>query len=243
MKLLDLPQRIRERRLFGFFDDFEWFLSPHLWTSFATGSGGASVALASGAALFGGVVVLTTGATLNNEAAIGTTSAPFIPGGKEPLLFEALLQYNEASTNKANLFAGFSDGVNLTGQMQAGNAGVKANFNGFGIYKVGNTNVWACVTSKGTAQTITQSQTVAGGAAQQSLRVEVNEIDGQNAEVTFFVNSQQLLDVNNRPIKHVVNYTSFANLLAGVYVAAGAAASEVVNVDYVAAYQQRGAFQ
>jgi len=30
--------------------------------------------------------------------------------------------------------------------------------------------------------------------------------------------------------------------MAGVYVAAGAAASEVVNVDYVAAYQQRGAF-
>ena len=48
MKILDLPQRIRERRLFGFFDDFEWFLSPHLWTSFATGSGGAGVAMASG---------------------------------------------------------------------------------------------------------------------------------------------------------------------------------------------------
>ncbi|HEY3966809.1 MAG TPA: hypothetical protein VGM05_19760 [Planctomycetaceae bacterium] len=242
MKLLDLPQRLRERRMFGFFDDFEWYISPHLWTSFATGSGGASVAIASGAALFGGVVVLTTGATLNNEAAIGTTTAPFVPGSKQPLLFEALLQYNEAATNKANLFAGFSDSVNVTGQMQAGSAGVKANFNGFGIYKVGNTNVWACVTSKGTAQTITASQTTAGGAAQQSLRVEANEIDSQNAEITFFVNSQQLLDVNNRPIKHIVNYTSFANLQAGVSVAAGAASSEVVNVDYVAAYQQRAAF-
>jgi hypothetical protein len=242
MKLLDLPQRLRERRLFGFFDDFEWYVSPHLWTSFATGSGGASVALATGAALFGGAVVLTTGATANNEAAIGTTSAPFIPGSKQPLLFEALLQYNEASTNKANLFAGFSDSVNVTGQMQSGNAGVKANFNGFGVYKVGNTNVWACVTSKGAAQTITASQTTAGGSAPQTVRVELNEIDSQNGEVTFLVNSQQLLDVYNRPIKHIVNYLSFANLQAGVYAAAGAAASEVVNVDYVAAYQQRAAF-
>jgi len=228
--------------MFGLFDDFEWFLSPHLWASFATASGGASVAVATGAAMFGGVVVLTTGATLNNEAALGTTSAPFIPGARQPLLYEALLQYNEAATNKANLFAGFSDVINVTGQMQPANAGVKANFNGFGVCKIGNTNVWTCVTSKGTVQTITASQTIAGGPAQQSLRVEVNEIDSQNAEVTFFVNSQQLLDVANRPIKHIVNYTAFANLQAGVYVAAGAAASEVVNVDYVAAYQQRGAF-
>lgn len=240
MKILDLPQRIRERRLFGFLDDFEWYLSPHLWTSFATGTGGASVAI--GAAALGGTVVLTTGATLNNEAAIGTTNSPFSPGDDRPMLFEALLQYNEASTNKANLFAGFSDGVNATGQMQANSGGIKANFNGFGIYKVGNTNVWACVTSKGTAQTITPSQTTAGGSAQQSLRIEAQPVDSQNAEITFFVNSQQLLDANNRPIKHLLNYTSFASLMAGVYVQAGAAASEVVNVDYVAAYQQRNAF-
>lgn len=240
MKILDLPQRIRERRLFGFLDDFEWYLSPHLWTSFATGTGGASVAVGAGA--LGGTVVLTTGATLNNEAAIGTTNSPFSPGDDKPMLFEALLQYNEAATNKANVFAGFSDGVNVTGQMQANSGGIKANFNGFGIYKVGNTNVWACVTSKGAAQTITPSQTTAGGSAQQSLRVEAQPIDSQNAEITFFVNSQQLLDASNRPIKHLVNYTSFASLMAGVYVQAGAAASEVVNVDYVAAYQQRNAF-
>jgi hypothetical protein len=239
MKLLDLPQGMKERRLFGFFDDFLWYLSPHLWTSFNTGAGGASVA--AGAAAFGGTAVLTTGATLNNEAAIATTQSSFSPSDDRPLLFEALLQYNEASTNKANLFAGFSDSVGATGQMQANSAGPKASFNGFGIYKVGNTNVWACVTSKGAAQTLTPSQTTAGGAAQQSLRVEAQPIDGANMEVTFFVNGQQLLDVNNRPIKHIVNYTAFAALQAGVYVAAGAAASEVINVDYVAAYQQRAA--
>ena len=64
-----------------------------------------------------------------------------------------------------------------------------------------------------------------------------------NMEIAFFVNGQQLLDSTNRPIKHVVNYGSFAQLQAGVYVAAGAAASEIVNVDYVAAYQQRAAIQ
>ena len=242
MKILDLPQRLRERRLFGFFDDFEWFLSPHLWTSFATGAGGASVAMASGAALLGGAVLLTTGATANNEAAIGTTAAPFIPASRQPLLCEALLQYNEAAVNKANLFVGFSDSVNATGQMQGASAGVKTSFNGFGLYKQGNTNVWGCVSSKGATQTMTPSQTIAGGAAQQSLRIEINEIDLQNAEVTFFVNSQQLVDVANRPIKHIVNYTAFPNLQVGVYVNAGAAASEVVAVDYVAAYQQRASF-
>lgn len=243
MKILDLPFRLRERRLFGFLDDFEWFLSPHLWTSFNTGSGGAGVAVASGAAAFGGILQLTTGATAGNEAAIGSTSAPFLPQARCPLVFETLLQYAEAASNKANLFAGFSDSVNLTGQMQAGNAGPKASFNGFGIYKQGGTTVWACITSKGTTQTITPSQVSSLSATQQSLRMEIQEIDSANAEVAFFVNGQQLLDVNNRPIKQIVNFTAFASLMAGVYVQAGAAASEVVSVDYVAAYQQRLAFQ
>jgi hypothetical protein len=241
MKILDLPQAIKERRLFGFFDDFLWYISPHLWTSFNTGTGGASVAPGTGA--FGGTAVLTTGATANNEASIATTAASFVPGDDKPLLFEALLQFTEAATNKANIFAGFSDSVGATGQMQANNAGPKASFNGFGIYKVGNTNVWACVSSKGATQTITPSQAAAGGSAQQSLRVEAQAIDAANLEVSFFVNGQQLLDVNNRPIKHFVNYTAFVALQAGVYVAAGAAASEVVSVDYAAAYQQRAAIQ
>ncbi len=241
MKILDLPQGIKERRLFGLFDDFLWYISPHLWTSFNTGTGGASVA--PGATAFGGTAVLTTGATANNEATIATTNSPFSPGDDRPMLFEALVQYTEAATNKANVFAGFSDSVGASGQMQPNNAGPKASFNGFGIYKVGNTNVWACATSKGSAQTITASQTTAGGAAQQTLRVEAQAIDGANAEVSFFVNGQQLLDVNNRPIKHIVNYSAFPQLQAGVYVAAGAAASEVVNVDYVAAYQQRAPIQ
>jgi hypothetical protein len=241
MKLLDLPQGIKERRLFGLFDDFLWYISPHLWTSFNTGTGGASVA--PGSSAFGGTAVLTTGATANNEAAIATTGSPFGPGDDRPLLFEALVQYTEAATNKANVFAGFSDSVGATGQMQPNNAGPKASFNGFGIYKVGNTSVWGCVTSKGSTQTITASQTTAGGAAQQTLRVEAQAIDGANFEISFFVNGQQLLDVNNRPIKHIVNYSAFPQLQAGVYVAAGAAASEVLNVDYVAAYQQRGPIQ
>lgn len=237
MKLLDFPVAIKERRMFGLFDDFLWYLSPHLWTSFATGSGGAGVAV--GAAAFGGTVVLTTGATANNEASISTTNAPFAPGDDRPMLFECLVQYAEAATNKANLFAGFSDSVGTTGQMQAASAGPKASFNGFGVYKVGNTGVWGCISSKGSVQTITPSQTVAGGSAPQTLRVEAQAIDGSNVEVSFFVNGQQLVDAYNRPIKHILNYSSFAQLQAGVYVAAGAAASEVVNVDYVAAFQQR----
>src|SRR5262245_9168019 len=224
MKLLDLPQGLRERRLFGLFDDFLWYISPHLWTSFNSGAGGASVA--PGSSAFGGTVVLTTGATLNNEACIATTTSPFSPGDDRPLVFEALVQYNEASTNKANLFAGFSDSVGATGQMQANSAGPKASFNGFGIYKVGNTNVGAAATAKGGAPKLTASQTTAGGATQHSLRIEAQPLDGANLEVSYFVNGQQLLDVANRPIKHLVSYTGFAQLQAGVYVAAGAAASE-----------------
>ena len=61
--LLDLPQSVRERRMFGFFDDFEWFISPHRWTSLAADAG---TSVASSATGTGGTVFLTTGAVDNN---------------------------------------------------------------------------------------------------------------------------------------------------------------------------------
>src|SRR5690242_1234219 len=100
MKVLDLPQDVKERRMFGFFDDFEWYISPHRWSSLAADAG-ASVAI--GASAAGGTVVLTTGATDNNEAAVATTNSSFRIADDKPLLFETRLQFSEANVDDANV--------------------------------------------------------------------------------------------------------------------------------------------
>src|SRR5262249_25012313 len=99
--------------------------------------------------------------------------------------------------------------------------------------------VWRCVSSKGTTQTITQSTKSAGGTTPQTLRVEVQPVDGSSAEVTFYVDDEPLKDTSGSVIKHTVAYASAAAMQAGVCAKAGGANSEVVNVDYLSAYQLR----
>src|SRR6185436_2560334 len=161
MKVLDLPQDVKERRMFGFFDDFEWYISPHRWSSLAADAG-ASVAI--GASAAGGTVVLTTGATDNNEAAVATTNSPFKMADDKPLLFESRLQYAEANADDANVFAGFANGLGSADMLVDNGAGPKTNFSGAGVYKVDGETVRRCVSSKGTSQTITLSTKTAGGS-------------------------------------------------------------------------------
>jgi hypothetical protein len=236
MKVLDLPQDVRDRRMFGLFDDFEWYLSPHRWTSLAADAG---TSVAAGASAPSGTVVLTTGATDNNEAAAATTNSPYRMADDKPLLFEARVQYAEANTDDANVFAGFASGLNSADMLVDNGAGPKTNFSGAGIYKVDGETVWRCVSSKGTSQTITLSTRTAGGSTPQTLRVEIQPIDAANAEVTFYVDDDPLRDAAGNAIKHTVAFSGAAAMQAGVYAKAGGATSEIVNVDYVTAWQLR----
>lgn len=236
MKVLDLPQDVKERRMYGFFDDFEWYISPHRWTALAADAG-SSVAV--GASAAGGTVVLTTGATDNNEAAVATTNSPFKMADDKPLLFESRLQYTEANVDDANVFAGFANSLNSADMLVDNGAGPKTNFSGAGIYKIDGETVWRCVSSKGASQTITQSTKTAGGSGAQTIRVEIQPVDGVNAEVTFYIDDDPLKDLNGLVIKHTVAFASAVAMQSGVYVKAGGANSEIVNVDYVAVYQLR----
>lgn len=236
MKVLDLPRSVLERRMYGFFDDFEWYISPHRWTALAADAG---TSVAVGASSAGGTVVLTTGATDNNEAAVATTNSPFTIAGDKPLLFEARVQYAEANTDDANVLAGFASGLNGANMLIDNGGGPKAGFSGAGIYKVDGETVWRCVSSIGAAQSISQSTKTAGGSAAQTLRVEIQPIDAATAEVTFYVDDDPLRDAAGCTIRHTLSFSGAAAMQAGVCVKAGGGTSEVVNVDYVTAYQLR----
>ncbi len=236
MKLLDLPHDLRDRRMFGFFDDFEWYLSPHRWTSLAADAG---ASVAAGASSTGGAVLLTTGAVDNNECAVATTQRPYRPADDKPILFEARLQYTEAAINAANLFAGLADVLGSADLLQDNGNGPRASFHGTGLFKVDGDSVWRCVSARGAVQTITVGTTPAGGTAPQTLRVEIQPLDAINAEVTFYVDDAAVRDVNGQPVKHSVSLAAFPAIQAGVYAKAGSAASEIVSVDYIAAYQLR----
>jgi hypothetical protein len=60
------------------FDDFLWYLSPHLWTSLVTDTNSAVAIDADGVG--GQITVFTGDGTDNNEAALATTNELFLFG-------------------------------------------------------------------------------------------------------------------------------------------------------------------
>ena len=97
-KTLDFPTWLNERRTFSVFNDFINFATgTDGWTSLAADSG-ASVAHSDAA---NGILVLTTGATDENECSVKTTTEPFLIATDRPMIMEARIQFTEASTDHA----------------------------------------------------------------------------------------------------------------------------------------------
>lgn len=233
MNLPDLHDELLKRRTVGLFDDFHHFVDTDVWTKLAA-DGGSSVANSDNVA---GLVTLTTGGTDNNEAALAGTRKNWLIAANKPIVFEARINYAEGNTNKANVAAGIASVIGAANFLQDDGAGPAASFSGCAIYKVDGGTVWKCVSSLGATQTISTSTATAGGTADQVLRIEIRPVTSTLAEVSFFVDGQPLYDAaitsKNQPIKHQLTYTSAVKMQPGVYVKAGSATSEVVNVDYV----------
>jgi VCBS repeat-containing protein len=221
------------RQQLEIYDDFEWFVTAHRWTSLASDSG-ASVAATAAA---GGRLAVVTGGTDNNEACFFTTSEVFLLGADKPLFGEVALNYTEISGNSANVAFGFADApgadfqVDDTGVITVANTGIV-------IYKVDAGTVWRCYSKNGATATDSVSTTTAGGSAQR-LAIEVQAVDATNVEIMFYCNGAPLRDSNGRSIKHRMPYASATEMDFGVYAKAGSANSLTVNVDWIYAAQRR----
>lgn len=229
--LIDKTNELATVRAFTHFTEF---VTGDLYTSLAADAG-TSVAVGDAR---GGVCVLTTGATDNNECAVFTTKELFLPADNLPCECISRVQFTEIATDDANVFSGFMNAIGANAMLDDG-AGPKASYSGAVIYKVDGETVWRVQSSNATTKTTTITGHTAGGSSYQTLRVLIEPINSTTAEVTFFIdtaggnNWKQMLDANGRPIKHSLALASLTEMNAGVYVKAGSANSQVVSVDLI----------
>lgn len=235
-KLVDLYEELSLSRTFGFFDDFEWYLSPHRWTSLAADAG-SSVAAGDNPT---GRLALTTGATDNNEAAVKTTQQTLQFAADKPLIFEARVQFTEPATNTANVLVGLMDTVGADALIDNGGA-TKASYSGAVFFKEDGQTLWKVESSIAAVKTTTQLTAAnsvdklaktAGGASFSKFRIEFRPFSTSQADLLFFID-----DVCVQ--KQVFSYTGAAIMQPAIYAKTGSANSLVVNVDYVACYQLR----
>ncbi len=227
------PAVLAAPRQFGIFDNFDWFVTAHRWTSLAADSG-SSVATTTAA---GGGVLLTTGATDNNEASISLTNKIFKFAADKSMTFDAMLQYAEANTDDANVMLGFSSTFAANAMIDDG-AGPAASFSGVVFYKVDGGTVWRVRSSIGTTNTDTVLTNTAGGTAAQRFQIEARCLSLTRVELTFKIDGQPVLDPSagyHKQLLHVLDATSAAAMSAGAYVKAGGATTETPTLLYVGA--------
>lgn len=234
--LSSLEDLVRGREQFGFFEDFFELASGDLFTDTSADTG-ATVAASDAA---GGVAVLTTGATNNNEAYLLTTKELFKFALDKTAIFEARVQYAEAATDDANVALGFMSAVAADSILDDG-GGPAASYSGALFFKVDGGTRWNVESSIGGTQQTTELTAVnsrdklaktAGGSSYQTFRIEVRCASLTEAEINFFIDGTFVY-------QHIVDVTSCTEMMAFVGVKAGGANSEVVNVDYISAYQVR----
>lgn len=231
----DYEELLYAKDSFSIFNHFHHFATGQFgWTSLAADAG-SSVAVSDAV---GGRLVLTTGATDNNEAAVKTTIEIFLVADNKPLRFEARVQFAEAATDKAQPLVGFMSALAADSIVDGG--GVRTTGNYFVFFKSEGSTTWSVRSRNGTETETNDTGITAGGTAYQRLRIEVdNEGSGTNVRVTFWIDDVQCKDASTLlPIAHTIAIASSTEMNAGVYLKAGDGTGEVLTVDYIYAAQK-----
>lgn len=230
-KITRMPQELRQADNLVVFDDFDWYISPHRWTSVLTDSGTATIGVGTSA-----LALACSDGTVadNDEAYVGTTNAVFKPQAGQPFYAEGYVQFTEANTDDANVAFGLASSVGANLIVDDG-AGLRTSGGVIALYKVDGETVWRFVTRNGTAVTTSQSTTTAGGSSYQRLSIEVLDVIGQVATIVPLVDGLHLRDATNpqQIIRHKLDLTSIAAMSLFAGAKNGGSNMETLNVDYL----------
>jgi len=213
------------------FDDFFYYNSAELWTSLVADTG-SSVADSDA---HGGELVLTCGGDDNEECAVATTQAIYLPVAQKPGKCRIRLKYTEADALAANVALGFSN-IFTANFITDNGAALAADFSGAVFHKKDGDSKWIVGSSNGTTQTKTTTNITPGGGVYHVFEIEILPAIAitTQADVIFRYDGQQVRDANGDTIKHYLTLASLLAMKVGVYAKQGGSTAQVVYVDYIA---------
>jgi len=192
----------------------------------------------------GGIAVLTPSdcsVADNDQVLLKSANETFKFAADKPLVFESLVQFTQANTNAANIFAGVVDAVAAELLVDNG-AGPKTTASGVAFFcKDGSLNwhVWASLGTTQTSVELTAANSLDGqakpgaSAGYQRLRIEVLPKSGMLQDVLYYID-----DVLVYKITDMV-FTSATEMQVGLSSKNGSAHNQLLNVDYAFAWQKR----
>jgi len=248
-KAIQIPDWVGDqKKAFGFFEDFLNFTSTDLWTAVIDVGGTAVDGDAAG-----GLLTISGDGTLEDATNVATTNEIFLVAANKPIYLETRIKLSEAATDEMQVVFGVSDLVTVD-LMVDGDAGPATSFDGAVIYKVGGTagsnpTFWHVGSSNAATQTKEATDHLAADETWTTLGIQLMPVNSLDFEITYFIDPTGGTDLRQmRPnaanprtpdIKHSKLIAGMAEMHAVIGIKNGAAAAEVLNVDYFTAWQKR----
>lgn len=218
------------RRVHGFRDHFDHYVTADLWTTVATNSGTITVGDAAG----GIVTIAASDATIvdNDETYMKQTAETFKLADDKPLHFLAIVKFTEANTDDANIIVGTMEGVAANALIDDGGGPATA-LDSLCFYKLDGGTTWqTCVEVNGTQSLAAADPAVTAGAAYQALEIDWLPTSSTTGKATFKINDVVVRSVD-------FTYTSASEMQAVFGVKGGADdKAESLLVDYCECFQR-----
>ena len=218
------------------FDDFFNYSTGGLFTSLATGAGSSAADDTAGV----DDLLCTTANSADDIQGVVTTKANFLPVADQGIWGVGVVKVSSVATRSAAIYFGFFSATPQAGQADAVPA---ASYSGAIIYALeGDTNWRTQSSNAGTKNNHTSTLPVVEGRYNE-LRIDIVNWDGLNAQVTYNVNGQTLMDSNypNQPIVDKVAYASLVKMKLGAFVqrSHGTSGAQAASIDCLTASKAR----
>lgn len=183
----------------------------------------------------------------NDEIYLARQYERFKIAANKPILLRAMIDFDEANTDDANVLVGLMDAV-AANALQDNGAGPPSSYSGAVFFKEDGQTKWSCESSDSTTQT-TQRSTVTAGGNLQTLEIEIVPISSDECDVYFRIDSaggNNLLDLRENganprtpDIKHTFDYSNATEMQVVFGAKNGDTNNENLKIIRVDAYQKR----
>ena len=221
------------------FDDFFNYTTAGLFTTLAKAAG------TTAADDTGGVdnILVTTAATASDYQGLTTTKANFLLTAGQSLWAAARASYTSYSpgANSAGVYFGF---WSSTPAVTDSTTTPEVSYTGAIIYALSGDTAWRTQSSNGATKTNHLSTLAIVEGVMHQFRIDIINWDGSNAQVTYSVDGQTLMDTNypNKQIIDKVAFTSAVKMKLGMYWMAGKNAgsnAQTGSIDYLTGSKAR----
>lgn len=183
----------------------------------------------------GGGISLTTNAADNAEGTLVSDAALVTIAEDKPACFSSRIQYAEAATNAANVFVGFTDHA-VADLLADDGAGLPADYQGIGFFKVDGSTLWSIEASNDTDQVTKELDAdtsldglakTAGGSAYQKLEINYIVKTATAADVMFLIDGTLVYKITDW------DWSGMGAMALQAKVKAGTAAAQAMKVTYM----------